>query len=289
MKKIFGILIASAIILSSCENGAINAKLNDEVDTLSYAMGMNPANGLKEYITTQLGIDSTNMDDVLKGIKEVINVGSSEKDKAYLQGIMLGIQLKQMFSSINQQIVGNDSIEVLKKKLFMAGFLAVAKDKKTKLSKEFVAEKLDSLMKNVQTKHMEKTYGKNKKVGEKFLADNAKKEGVITLPSGVQYKEIKAGNGEKPIDGDTVTIKYEGKTVDGNVFDSTWDREDGIEMKIGQTIPGFTEALKLMPIGSIWEVYIPQDLAYGSQITGKIEPFSTLIFKIELINIKNAE
>ena len=118
------------------------------------------------------------------------------------------------------------------------------------------------------------------------MAENAKKEGVKTLPSGVQYKVIKEGNGPIPADTSRVRLHYEGKTVDGKIFDSSYERgKEPVEFIVRQNIPGFAEALTHMPVGSTWEVYIPAEQAYGDRDTGKIKPYSALIFKIELVEL----
>ena len=132
---------------------------------------------------------------------------------------------------------------------------------------------------------MEQQYGPNKAAGEKWLAANKKKEGVKTLPSGVQYKVIKVGTGAMPKDTSTVVVNYEGKTIDGKVFDSSYKRGEPITLKANQVIKGWTDALVHMPVGSVWEVYIPQELAYGDREQGQIKPFSALIFKIELVKL----
>ena len=132
---------------------------------------------------------------------------------------------------------------------------------------------------------MEKQYGPNKQAGEKFLAANKKKPGVVTLPSGLQYKVIKEGNGPMPKDTSLVKVNYEGKTIDGKVFDSSYKRGDAVTLRANQVIKGWTEALVRMPVGSVWEVYIPQELAYGEREQAQIKPFSALIFKIELVSL----
>ena len=133
---------------------------------------------------------------------------------------------------------------------------------------------------------MMKQYGPNKEKGEKFLAENAKKEGVKTLPSGVQYKVIKEGTGSIPADTSKVKVNYEGRTIDGKVFDSSYKRNQPLTLRCNQTIKGWTDAMVHMPVGSVWEVYIPQNLAYGEREQGDIKPFSVLIFKIELLSIE---
>ena len=143
-----------------------------------------------------------------------------------------------------------------------------------------------TLMTRIKGKNMEKQYGPNKEAGEKFLAANKTKAGVKTLPSGVQYKVIKEGKGAMPKDTSMVEVQYEGKTIDGKVFDSSYQRGNPVSLRANQVIKGWTDALVHMPVGSVWEVYIPQNLAYGEREQGTIKPFSALIFKIELLSVK---
>jgi FKBP-type peptidyl-prolyl cis-trans isomerase FklB len=125
-----------------------------------------------------------------------------------------------------------------------------------------------------------------KKTGEAFLAANKTRQGVVTLPSGLQYQVIKEGNGPKPTLTDTVRVHYHGTLIDGRVFDSSVDRGQPIELAVGGVIRGWTEALQLMPVGSKWKLFIPSDLAYGDQQAGPmIAPGSTLIFDVELLDI----
>ena len=130
-----------------------------------------------------------------------------------------------------------------------------------------------------------KARAENKKLNEKFMEDNAKKDGIKTLPSGVQYKILKEGEGVKPQETSLVKVHYEGRTIDGNIFDSSYMDNQPVDMRVNQVIKGFSEALTHMPVGSIWEVYIPQELAYGEKEAGEIKPYSALIFKIELLKI----
>jgi FKBP-type peptidyl-prolyl cis-trans isomerase FklB len=144
---------------------------------------------------------------------------------------------------------------------------------------------------NIQTNQSSQTSSSsadsNKAAGEKFLATNKAKEGVVTLPSGLQYKVITEGKGEKPSAQDTVTVNYEGKLLDGTVFDSSYQRGQPATFQVSDVIPGWVEALQLMKTGSTWEIYIPSQLAYGEQGAGQtIGPNQTLIFKVELLGIK---
>lgn len=130
---------------------------------------------------------------------------------------------------------------------------------------------------------------KNKEAGQNFLAENAKKAGVVTTASGLQYEILKEGNGPKPAAENTVKVHYHGTTIDGIVFDSSVDRGEPVTFGLGQVIKGWTEALQLMSVGSKWKIYVPSELGYGEQAAGpKIKPNSVLIFEVELISIEPA-
>jgi FKBP-type peptidyl-prolyl cis-trans isomerase FklB len=162
-------------------------------------------------------------------------------------------------------------------------------------SKTAMSDKdMEAAMTSFQQEMMGKMQAKQKVVGEKnvkegeaFLAANKKKEGVVTLSSGLQYKILKSGDGPKPTKDQTVKCHYRGTLIDGTEFDSSYKRGEPTEFPIGQVIKGWTEALQLMPVGSKWQLFIPSDLAYGPEGRGQtIGPNATLIFDIELISIK---
>ncbi len=125
----------------------------------------------------------------------------------------------------------------------------------------------------------------NKKAGEAFLAENAKKEGVVTLPSGLQYKVLKAGTGDRPTEADAVQVNYRGTLVDGKEIDSSYRKAEPTIVKLSGVIPGLREAFKLMPAGSKWQIFIPADLAYGDRKVYQIGPNATLIFEVELVSV----
>ena len=287
MKKL---LFAAAMAVAagsmiSCGNSTPKADLKNDVYTMSYAMGLSQTQGLKEYLA-QMEIDTTNMDAFVKGLNDGANAGDDKKKAAYFAGINIGQQISnRMIKGINYEIYGKDSTKSISLKNFMAGFVTGATGKKGLMSVEQAGQLAQMKMQAIKAKNMEKTYGANKTAGEKFLAANAKKPGVKTLPSGVQYKVIKEGNGAMPKDTSLVTVHYEGRTIDGKVFDSSYKRNQPTDMRANQVIKGWTEALVHMPAGSIWEVYIPQEMAYGEREAGEIKPFSALIFKIELISV----
>ena len=288
MKKIvLFAAIAAAVGFASCTAQAPKANLKNEVDTLSYMMGVNNTQGLNDFLVGRMGVDLNDMDAFLEGFIEA-STKTSKKDKAYMAGLQIGQQVAvDMFEGINQQIFGGDSLQSLNKADFLAGFIAAVKGN--------AAFTLDSARVYVEThadaikaKALESRYGENKAAGEAFLAENAKKEGVVTTESGLQYKVIKEGKGEVPTATSTVKVNYKGTLIDGTEFDSSYKRNEPTTFRANQVIKGWTEALTMMPVGSKWELYIPQELAYGARETGgQIKPFSTLIFEVELLQVVN--
>ena len=289
MKKFTFAAIAavSAVMMFACGNGAPKASLKSDVDTVSYAIGMAQTQGLKDYLVGRLGVDTTYMDEFIKGLNEGANAGDDKKKAAYYAGIQIGQQISnQMVKGINHELFGDDSTKTISLKNFMAGFIAGTVGKGGLMTVDSAQAVAQEMMRVIKAKNMEKEFGPNKKAGEDFLAKNAKAEGVKVLDGGVQYKVIKEGNGPLPKDTSLVRVHYEGKTLDGKVFDSSYKRGEPANFRANQVIKGWTEALVHMPAGSIWEVYIPQELAYGERQQGAdIKPFSMLIFKIELLEV----
>ena len=289
MKKFsFAALAAiSAVMMFACGNGTPKASLKSDIDTVSYAIGMAQTQGLKEYLVGRMGIDTTYMDEFIKGLNEGANAGDDKKKAAYYAGIQSGQQISsQMLKGINHELFGDDSTKTISLKNFMAGFVAGTTGKDALMTVDSASVVAQTMMRSIKAKLMEKEFGPNKKAGEDFLKANAKKEGVVTLPSGLQYKVLKEGKGALPKDTSRVKVHYEGRTIDGKVFDSSYKRGEATDFRANQVIPGWTEALTHMPAGSTWEVYIPQELAYGERQQGAdIKPFSTLIFKIELLEV----
>ena len=288
MKKLMFVaaMAITAAAFTGCGNSTPKASLKSDVDTMSYAIGMAQTQGLKEYLVGSLGVDTAYMDDFIKGLNEGANAGDNKKKAAYYAGIQIGQQISnRMVKGINHEVFGEDSTKTISLKNFLAGFISGTTGKGGLMTVDSAQNVAQTMIQSIKAKEMEKTYGPNREAGEKWLAENAKKEGVKTLPSGVQYKVIKEGNGAIPADTSIVKVHYEGKTIDGKVFDSSYKRGEPINLRCNQTIKGWTDAMVHMPAGSTWEVYIPQELAYGEREQGDIKPFSTLIFKIELIEV----
>ena len=152
---------------------------------------------------------------------------------------------------------------------------------------KYTPEEANGIIQKFMQAESEKAFGANKETGEAFLAENAKKDGVTTTPSGLQFEVIEAGNGAKPSATSNVTVHYHGTLIDGTVFDSSIERGQPASFGVNQVIPGWTEALQLMPQGAKYRLYIPQNLAYGAQPHpgGPIEPYMALVFDVELLEI----
>ena len=286
MKKI---VLCAAIVaaagFASCTSQAPKANMKSDIDSLSYMMGVSNTNGLKDFAEQRMGVDSITWADFVKGIEEGINK-ATKKDRAYTAGVQIGQQLSaDMFEGMNSQLFGNDSTQSLSKANFMAGFIAAIKNSAI-VSQEEAQEYAKTHTEAIKAKAMEAQYGENKAAGEKFLAENKTKEGVVTTESGLQYKIIKAGKGEIPTKSSTVKVHYKGTLIDGTEFDSSYSRNAPTSLRADQVIAGWTEALTMMPVGSKWELYIPQELAYGVRDAGKIKPFSALVFEVELLEIE---
>lgn len=188
---------------------------------------------------------------------------------SYAFGISIADNLKtQKVENINPQVIG---------RAFQDFY-----NNKSKINKDEANSLIQKYFEDNEAKKHRNTIDE----GRKFLAENAKKEGVVTLKSGLQYKILKEGTGNIPNASDKVKVNYEGTLIDGTKFDSSYDRGQPAVFGVTQVIKAWTEALQLMKEGSIWMLYIPYDLAYGSRQAGEnIKPFSTLIFKVELLSI----
>ena len=158
----------------------------------------------------------------------------------------------------------------------------------------FQAETIDALVREYQIAAQSRMLAQqqqegeaNLRAGEAFLTINGKKQGVITTASGLQYEVLQAGTGPKPLGSDTVKVHYRGTLIDGSVFDSSYDRGQPYQLRVDDFVPGFAEALQLMPMGSRWKLYIPSNLAYGASHGpgGQLPSYSTLVFEMELLDI----
>ena len=275
------VLVASASLFTASAAKKKNVKkvtpvvLATESDSLSYAAGVHATRGLIPFIQQSYKVDTAYMADFIRGYEEAIAKANTPQGTAYI----VGMQIAQM---VNQRILpgtreelksAKDSIDAA---MFSRGFVAALANDTTLFSVKKAGEFKTQILAGA---------------GEKFLAANAKKPGVKVLPSGLQYKVIKAGQGEVPKATDEVEVIYEGRLIDGTVFDAT-SKHGGAKtdkFRAGNLIKGWTEALTTMPVGSKWQIYIPYELAYGERQAGQIPPYSTLIFDLELVSIVKPE
>ncbi len=202
----------------------------------------------------------------------------SEKEKiSYIIGVNIGRNLKAQSVEVDPDMISQ-------------GLKDVSSGGKLLMTDDEMKETMTAFQKEMMKKHEEelkKAGEKNKAEGEAFLAANKKKPGVVTLPSGLQYKVIKEGKGKSPKATDIVTVNYKGTLVDGTEFDSSFKRGQPATFPVNGVIKGWTEALQLMKEGSKWELFIPSNLAYGERGAGKvIGPNATLIFEVELLSVK---
>ena len=259
------------LVKAKCPNKAKTISLSNKIDSLNYAFGLLNGSEIAMYV---LANDTTG-----KGNETFI--------KAINAGLKSGYdypQLVQMGENIGKTIKAQSE----------EGLIGVAE---LSTNFELIKQGFINGMKNygewpmeaangyIQTAIDNIKYGETKAQGEEFLAANKLREGVITIESGLQYEVIKLGKGPKPTADSKVKVHYHGTLIDGTVFDSSVDRGEPIEFNLNQVIKGWTEGVQLMPVGSKYKFYIPQDLGYGSRATGQIPPYSTLIFEVELLGI----
>ena len=263
-------------------------ELNSSSDTLSYAAGMMLTDGLIPYLK-QTGVDTAFMAKFIEGFETVVKAGDNPEMKAYVAGMEIANRVKdQMLSRMKGDL--KDSPDSIVDELAFRGFIDGLKSDTSVYDSKRASEMFKQKFEAAKKAKEEKLYGPNRDAGKAFLAENAKKDSVVTLPSGLQYKVLVKGNGEVPKATDKVLVNYEGRLIDGTVFDASKKHGDKpAEFKPSQVIKGWTEALTMMPVGSKWQLYIPYELAYGERNTGSIKPFSTLIFDVELVGIDNGE
>jgi FKBP-type peptidyl-prolyl cis-trans isomerase len=255
-----------------------------QVDTINMLIGLLNASGIRKYI---LNADTTdkNIKTFIKNFEKGLD--SKEDYSLYIKGADIA---RNMYQGISQSpYLFNDSTIEANIEIFRKGLIEGIQQKTTHMTIEEATTYMDNLFAKIQEKQAQKQAELNKKLaakGEAFLAENAKREGVIVTESGLQYEVLKMGNGEKPTAESTVKVHYHGTLIDGTVFDSSVERGEPIEFPLVNVIKGWTEGVQLMPVGSKFKFYIPYQLAYGERGAGNlIGPCEALIFEVELIEI----
>lgn len=263
--------------------------LNNRADSLSYAGGMTVTQGLMDFLVKGMKVDTTYMSEIMRGFNDAVKATSEQKAKldAYKAGAQVADMLNnRIIPGVDKDFEGTRD-SVINKELLIAGFIASLTNDTTVMAQAKAEDYFRAIRNKDVAEKEEKVYGENRIAGEKFLAENAKKPGVVTLKDGLQYKILTKGNGAVPTKNDKVVVKYEGRLIDGKVFDSSYKRNPQTNtFRPTDVIKGWTEVLTMMPVGSKWEVYIPQELAYGSRKAGMINPFSALVFVVELVDIE---
>ena len=298
MKKV--ILLALAVVASASfctvdakkkkqkqqeEPAAQPVELKTSSDSVSYTAGMAITNGLIPFLQQQHGLDSAGLKLFVKYFDEAINAGDTPEAKARTAAIEIASQVKsRMLPGITNEF--KDSPDSIIAKFLFRGFVDALSTDTTHFTQTAAETYFKAKQEADKKAKEEKLYGPNRDAGIKFLKDNAKKDSVITTASGLQYKVLVKGDGEVPQATDKVLVNYEGRLVDGTVFDASKKHGDKpAEFRADQVIKGWTEALTMMPVGSKWQLYIPQELAYGERNMGNIKPYSALIFDVELVGI----
>lgn len=248
-------------------------------EQFSYAIGVVQAPSLKQFLAQNEGVQEANYDQFANGLNAKLTEEEENRAIAYAAGIKIArMNRERVIKSLTEQFAGNDST-YFNQDLYVRGLAEAVQGHATMADStaEAIVEQQSNYRKEVMRCE-----------GLNWLADNAKKPGIKTLPSGLQYEVVTMGNGAIPTDTCQVEVNYEGKLIDGTVFDSSYKRGKPATFGVNQVIKGWTEALCMMPVGSTWNLYIPYDLAYGEQGSrGGIPPYATLVFKVELLSIKD--
>lgn len=259
-------------IKAKCMKNVATVSLKDKMDSLNYAFGLLNGNELLMYVLSSDTVGTAGQE-----LIKYINVGLKE-DMHNPQMVSMGEQIgKNIKDQEAVGLIGEESL-ITKFDLILQGFVNGMKD----FTEQMTSEEANMYITNALN-HIK--YGDTKAIGEKFLEENKLKEGIIVTESGLQYEVLKMGKGKKPAATDKVKVHYHGTLIDGKVFDSSVERGEPIVFGLNQVIKGWTEGVQLMPLGSKFRFYIPQELGYGAQAAGDIPPYSTLIFEVELIDI----
>ena len=199
---------------------------------------------------------------------------------SYLLGAADGNSFREGYAQSGMDTIG------IKYNFYYEGFREANQEDGTRIDVEKYGQMINEYFAEIRQKELMARFGANKREGEEFLAKNKASSDVITTASGLQYTILKEGKGPKPTYGNRVKVHYTGTLLDGTVFDSSVERGEPAVFGVGQVIQGWVEALQLMPVGSKWKLFIPQELAYGEGGAGQIKPYSVLIFEVELLGIE---
>ncbi len=248
-------------------------------DSFSYAMGVAQSASLRQYLLMREGVDSAYLNDAVCGLMAKYNEEAVKGKVAYAAGLKIGqMNATNVIPSLNKMATGKADSAYIDRDLFVKGLGQGVLKQPTSISEEQALAIIER-----QTAYIRQ---RDSIANADFLSKNKRVPGVITSKSGLQYKILKEGTGATPSDTSQVEVNYEGRLIDGTVFDSSYKRGQSATFGCNQVIKGWTEALTMMKEGDVWELYIPYNLAYGERGNQSIPPYATLIFKVELIKVK---
>ncbi len=266
-------LVAGKTVKASCPKAVKTVALGNFTDSLNYAFGLLNGDQMKMYVLAN-DTDGTMQKELIANINQGLK-SRVKNPQLVNMGEQIGKSIKEQEA---QGLLGEPALAT-DFELIKQGFINGLYEHDTQFTMQSAGDYIESTMNNLK-------YGDTKAQGEQFLAENALREGVIVTESGLQYEVLKMGKGKKPAATDRVKVHYHGTLIDGTVFDSSVDRGEPITFGLNQVIAGWTEGVQLMPVGSKFRFYIPQELGYGSRAAGDIPPYSTLIFDVELLGIE---
>lgn len=266
-------LVAGKTVKASCPKAVKTVALGNFTDSLNYAFGLLNGDQMKMYVLAN-DTDGTMQKELVANINQGLK-SRVKNPQLVNMGEQIGKSIKEQEA---QGLLGEPALAT-DFELIKQGFINGLYGHDTQFTMQSAGDYIESTMNNLK-------YGDTKAQGEQFLAENALREGVIVTESGLQYEVLKMGKGNKPAATDSVKVHYHGTLIDGTVFDSSVDHGEPITFGLNQVIAGWTEGVQLMPVGSKFRFYIPQELGYGSRAAGDIPPYSTLIFDVELLGIE---
>ena len=276
MKRLVRIIVLGVLLyvawlafLCSCSSPSGEVRLRNVDDSLSYAVSMLVSEELPGMLAAE-GIDSTTIDDFIRGVRAAFPLDDSPESRAYLNGVVVAVEAMDMLNRANKSIYPDGNDKKVDRRLFVEGIVAASKGDSEVMDMAFAID--------FYNQHIFRARS------EQFISENASRPGVVTLPSGVQYKVSVMGSGAKAGNDDTVKCIYKGTYPNGAVFDSS--RGEAVDLEVASLVPGLAEVVMTLPAGTQCMVYVPWNLAYGAKGSGKISPYSALVYDIEIIDAK---
>lgn len=270
MKKALRLLLAAGVFLvTSCSgNSPEKVVLAGEVDSLSYSSGVYISQDIREMAREDMGIDSAAMGEFIAGLRAAFPLEITPESKAYAYGLSLGASAMEMYEKIKANLAAKGAGDI-DAALFLEGMVATICGTKGPIDAKTATELYNNKLFREES--------------DEFMRRNGRRNGVVTLPEGLQYKVEKMGTGAVAGETDAVSCIYKGYFTDGRLFDTSGD--EALEIPVGEVIPGFARALQLFPEGTVCTIYIPWQLGYGPRGIDGIPPYSVLVFDLEIVKV----